>query len=299
MRVAISGASGLVGSALCAFLTTGGHSVLRLVRRTARGPDEVRWDPDAGTIDAAALEGIDALVHLAGENLAAKRWTAAQKRRLRESRVAGTGLVARALAGLRTRPSTLVHASAVGYYGDRGDQRLDESSGPGRGFLAELCRDWEAAADPARAAGIRVVAARFGVVLSPRGGALAKMLTPFKLGVGGKLGSGEQYMAWIALDDVIAALHHALQIPTLSGAVNVVAPRAVTNAELTKTLGRVLHRPTIATLPAFAAKLALGELADEALLASERAVPQALEREGFTWDYPELEPALRHVLGRD
>ena len=297
MQIAISGASGLVGSALAATLTAGGHGVRRLVRGAAAAGD-IAWDPQTGSIDAAKLEGADAVVHLAGEGIASGRWNAERKRRIRESRVAGTGLVARTLASLSRRPSVLVCASAVGFYGPRGDEELDEASPSGTSFLSEVCRAWESAADPARVAGIRVVHARFGVVLSARGGALAKMVTPFQLGAGGRLGSGRQWMSWVSIDDVVLAIGHALVTSSVAGPLNVVAPRPVTNAEFTKTLGRVLGRPTIFPMPAFAARLAFGEMADELLLSGQRVVPRRLLESGYRFRHEDLEPALRHVLAR-
>lgn len=297
MQIAISGASGLVGTALAASLTKDGHAVRRLVRGAARGGD-VAWDPETGAIDAAALEGVDAVVHLAGESIAAGRWSAERKRRIVESRVKGTDLVARTIASLARRPQALVCASAVGYYGSRGDEELDETSPPGTSFLSDVCRAWESSADPARAAGIRVVHTRLGVVLAPKGGALAKMLTPFKLGAGGRLGSGRQWMSWISIDDAIGAIRHALDTASLEGPVNAVAPRPVTNAEFTDTLGRVLGRPTIFPMPAFAARLAFGEMADELLLTGQRVLPKRLLASGYAFRHAELEAALRHVLGR-
>lgn len=298
MIVAVTGATGLVGSTLVPFLTQSGHEVRRLVRRAARAPDEVRWDPAAGTLDAAALEGVDAVVHLAGENIASGRWTAAKMQRIRESRVGGTRLLAEGLAKLERKPRVVVCASAIGFYGDRGAEELTEASAPGTGFLADVCRDWEAAADPLRAAGVRVVHLRIGVVLSARGGALKAMLVPFKLGVAGNMGSGRQYWSWIVPDDIAAGVAHALADAGLEGPVNMVSPNAVTNAEFTKTLGRVLRRPTVLPMPAPAARLVLGKMADDLILASARVVPAKLRESGFEFDYPELEGALRHVLGR-
>jgi uncharacterized protein (TIGR01777 family) len=302
MKIIVTGSSGLIGSALVASLKARGDVVTCLVRRktdTARasGTREVLWSPDRGVLDGAELEGHDALVHLAGDPIAEGRWTDEKKQRIRESRVQGTTLVAETVARLASPPRVLVTASAVGYYGDRGEELLTEASAAGADFLSDVCRVWEASADAAKAAGIRVVRLRFGVVLDGAGGALAKMLTPFKLGVGGKIGSGKQYMSWIALDDAVGAILHALAHEELEGAVNVVAPRAVTNAEFTKTLGGVLGRPTIFAMPAFAARLAFGEMADAALLASQRAEPAQLKATGYTFKYPELEGALRHALG--
>jgi uncharacterized protein len=296
MKILISGATGLVGSALAPFLTTGGHQVVRLGRGPS-GKDDIHWDPSRNVIDAAKLEGFDAVVHLAGENIAARRWNAEQKARIRDSRVQGTRLLAETLGKLQRPPRALIAASAIGFYGDRGDEVLNESSAAGTGFLADVCRDWEAAT--ASAAGIRVVNLRFGVILSPKGGALAQMLTPFRMGVGGRIGSGKQWMSWIALDDVIGAIHHALATESLRGPVNAVAPQAVTNREFTKTLGQVLHRPTFLPMPAFAARLALGEMADELLLASARVEPKTLLESNYRFVYGNLEDALRHLLGKE
>ncbi len=298
MRILVSGSSGLIGSKLVGFLTTGGHEVPRLVRADASQDDAIRWDPAAGTIDREILGGIAAAVHLAGENIAAGRWNDERKNRIRTSRVDGTRLLSTALAELQTPPQVLVCASAVGFYGDRADAELDEASDPGTGFLADVCRDWESAAHPARERGIRVVSLRLGVVLSADGGALEKMLTPFKLGAGGVIGSGRQYWSWIALDDVVSAIDHAITHEALDGPVNCVAPNPVTNREFTKTLGRVLRRPTLVPLPAFAARLALGQMADELLLASARVIPKRLQETGYKFRYPELDNALRHALGK-
>ena len=287
MKVLVTGATGLVGSTLIPFLTTGGHEVSPL-----RRPED--WNPAKGVLDRAALEGYDAVVHLAGENIASGRWSDAQKERIRASRVDGTRLLSEALAGLEKKPQVLVSASAIGYYGDRGDEALRADSEPGSGFLADVCQAWEEATTPARDAGIRVVLLRTGVVLSPKGGALAKMLTPFKLGVGGVVGSGEQYMSWIEIDDLVGMILHALAEESVAGPVNAVAPNPVTNHEFTKTLGRVLGRPTVFPLPAFAAKLAMGEMAEELLLSSARVETAT----SYEFRYPELEPALRHLLGR-
>ena len=294
LRVAVTGASGLIGSALVRRLEGEGHAVLRMVRREPRGPGEIRWDPAAGFVDAAGLEGVDAVVNLAGENVG-ERWTDARKRRIRQSRGDATRLLATTLAGLARKPRVLVNASAVGIYGERGDEVLTEASAPGGGFLAGVVREWEAATQPAADAGIRVVMTRFGVVLSAKGGALAKMLTPFKLGVGGPLGSGRQWMPWISLDDVAAVIDRAIHDERLSGPVNVVAG-TVTNAELAHALGRVLHRPALFPVPAFALKLALGEMAEETALVSQRVEPEVLRRLGHTFLHPELEGALQAAV---
>jgi len=297
MYVAMTGAGGLVGSAVAAMLSDRGHKLTRLVRRQAR-EGEVTWDPAASAWDASALAGVEAVVHLAGENIASGRWTSAVKAKIRDSRVKGTRVLCEGLARMASPPRVLVVASAIGYYGSRGEELLDENSPPGTGFLAEVVRDWEAASQPAEAAGIRVVRLRIGVVLSPKGGALAKMLTPFKLGGGGIVGSGKQYFSWIALDDVAGAILYALE-SDVSGRVNCVAPGAVTNQEFTRVLGRVLNRPTVIPLPAFAVRLVLGEMGQELLLASTRVEPQRLLAAGYKFQYPTLEPALRHLLHKD
>ena len=297
MKVLLSGSSGLVGSALVPALASGGHEVVRLVRSQPRDASEVRWDPEAEEIDAARLRGVDAAVHLAGESIAAGRWSTARKARILVSRDKGTRLLAEALAGLEQRPQVLVSASAVGYYGDRGEETLTEDSGSGSAFfLSNVCRQWEAATEPAADAGIRVVNLRFGIILSSTGGALPRLLTPFRLGVGGTLGSGKQFMSWIAIDDVVEAIVHILTTEALRGPVNAVAPQPVTNREFTKTLGRVLGRPTVFPMPAFAARLAFGEMADELLLASQRVEPAKLLASGYRFRFPDLESALRHLL---
>jgi len=296
MKILVTGASGLVGSALVPLLAGGGHEVARLGRSTP-GPGDIRWDPDAGVLDAAALEGFDGVIHLAGENIAAGRWNAARKRRIKDSRVRGTRLLAETLAGLERPPRVLVSASAIGFYGDRGDKELSEESPAGTGFLTEVCREWEAATEAAAGKGIRVVHARLGVVLSRDGGALAKMLTPFKLGAGGIVGSGRQYMSWITLEDTVAALAHLLVTETAAGPVNVVAPAPVTNREFTKALGRALRRPTLFPLPAFVARVVFGEMADALLLGSTRVKPASLLDSGYVFRHGSLEEGLRAVLG--
>jgi len=297
MKVLVSGSSGLVGSALVALLTKGGHGVVRLIRSRSSRPDEIEWDPISGRVDLALLEGLDAVVHLAGENIASGRWTAERKRKLRESRVRGTKALSEALSKLARPPRVLASASAIGYYGDRGDEVLHEESEPGSSFLAALCRDWEEATKSARGRGLRVACLRFGVILSPRGGALQKMLLPFRMGVGGKVGSGKQYMSWISIDDAVGAAHHVLSRDSLDGPVNVVAPSPVTNLELTKTLGKVLSRPAVFPMPALVARLVFGEMADELLLASARVEPRKLLAAGYAFQHPQLEGALRHLLG--
>lgn len=284
-----------MGSRLVPFLEKAGHEVTRLVR-SGNPARSVLWNPEAGTIDGAGLEGIDAAVHLAGESIAAGRWTAARKARIRDSRVKGTRLLSEALATMHRRPQVLISASAIGYYGDRGSELLGEETASGTGFLPEVCRQWESATDRAEGNGIRVVRVRIGVVLSSEGGALGKMLLPFKLGVGGKIGSGKQYMSWITLSDLCAAVAHCINAGTLHGAVNAVSPAPVTNLEFTKTLGRVLSRPTIFPLPAFVARLALGQMAEELLLASTRVDPARLRDTGFVFQHTDLYSALRSVL---
>lgn len=296
MKVLVAGSSGLIGTALCNKLAQEGHGVVRLVRRASETDGELLWDPEAGVLDGVALEGVEAVVHLGGRNIAGGRWTKKIKAELRRSRVQTTELLAATLAGLAAPPRVFICASAIGIYGDRGDEKLHEESGPGTGFLAELGQAWEGASVVAADAGIRVVHARFGIVLSREGGALAKMLTPFRLGVGGKIGNGRQYFSWIGLEDAVAALVFALGNEALRGPVNLTAPEPVTNAELTRALGRVLRRPTLLPLPALAAKLILGELAKEGLLASQRVLPRRLLDVGFEFAYPELERALRRAL---
>ena len=296
-KIAVTGASGLVGSELVPTLRRNGFDVVRLVRRAASADDEVQWDPDGGTIDAEGLRGVTGVIHLAGDNVASGRWTEAKKARIRDSRVASTALLAGALAELSPKPRVFVSASAVGYYGARGDEALDESAEQGSGFLASVCGEWEAAASAARDAGIRVVHPRIGVVLAPHGGALAKMKTPFMLGLGGRIGGGGQYMSWITLEDLVSALVFALERDDLEGPVNFVSPTPVTNADFTATLGRVLKRPTVLPVPKFALRLGVGsDMANEMLLAGTRAVPSALHAHGFRWEHTTLEPALRSLL---
>ena len=296
MKILVTGASGLIGSALVPSLTGAGHSVTRLVRSKPR-PGEIRWDPLGGDIDKPGLEGQEAVIHLAGENIAG-RWTAEKKEAIRESRVKGTKLLAESLSQLANPPKVLLCASAIGYYGDRGEELLKEESPAGSGFLAKVCREWEAAADRAVRESIRVVRLRNGIVLSAAGGALKTMLLPFKLGVGGKIGSGMQYMSWIAIDDVLGIIHLAITNDTLRGPINVVAPNPVTNLVFTKTLGRVIGRPTVLPMPAFAARLVLGEMAQELLLASTRVTPKRLLAADYHFKFPQLEPALRSILGK-
>jgi uncharacterized protein (TIGR01777 family) len=297
MKILVTGSTGLVGSALVPLLKTKGHQVLRLVRSTpTEGAGEVYWNPEKGTLSAEELEGVQGVVHLAGESIAEGRWSEEKKKRIRESRVKGTTLLSETLARLKDKPEVLVSASAIGFYGSRGDENLTEQSASGSDFLAEVCREWELSTQAAAQSGVRVVNLRFGVILSREGGALKKMLFPYQMGVGGKLGDGQQYMSWIAIDDAVGAIVHALENDKLRGPVNVVAPRAATNYEFTKTLGHVLSRPTIFPMPAFAARLMFGEMADATLLASQRVEPARLKESGFVFKYPELEGALRHVI---
>ncbi len=299
LRIAVTGATGLVGSHLVPYLQGGGHTVHRLVRRKpASGSTDLPWDPAAGTIDAASLEGVDAVIHLAGENVGA-RWTAARRAAILESRVAGTALLARTLAGLARKPRVFVSASAVGFYGyDRGDAACDDSSAQGRGYLADVCRAWEAAAEPARTAGIRVVHPRIGVVLSAEGGALAKQLLPARMGAGGPIGTGRQWLSWIAMDDVLAGLVHLVKHDELKGPVNLVSPHPVPQRTFARTLGHVLGRPAVIPLPAFAVRAAFGEMGEEVLLGGQRALPTTLLGSGYPFLRPDLEGALRSELGR-
>ena len=296
MKVLISGSHGLVGSVLTRSLETQGHEVFRLVRYLPGSESEVEWNPDRYSIAIARLEGFDAVVHLAGEGIAEGRWTEEKKQRIRDSRVKGTKLLSDALANLERPPKSLICASAIGYYGNRGDEQLTEESPPGDDFLANVCVEWEQTTQEAADKGIRVVNARFGIILSKDGGALAKMLTPFRLGIGGRVGSGKQWMSWIALDDVIGAIEYALANESLRGPVNYVAPNPVRNSEFTKTLGKVLSRPTLFPIPEFGVRLAFGEMADALLLSSQRVDPQRLIKAGFQFQYTQLESALNHVL---
>jgi uncharacterized protein (TIGR01777 family) len=297
--VAITGATGLVGARLVPFLRTGGHRAIEIGRSLQDPtPDRLRWDPDRKELDVAALEGIDAVVHLAGENIAAGRWTSAQKRAILFSRIGPTRFLAERLAAMRRPPRALISASAIGYYGDAGNRIVTEHDSTGAGFLADVCAQWEAATEPARRAGIRVVNLRIGVVLSPKGGALARMLPPFRLGAGGALGSGAQFMSWISLDDLIRAIHHVICDETLIGAVNAVAPDAVTNRVFARVLGKVLRRPTLVPTPAVAIRAVFGEMAEELLLASIRVTPAKLIETQFEFGDSDLETALRWCTGR-
>ena len=298
MTILVSGASGLVGQCVVAHATRAGHDVIKLVRsREKASANGIYWDPAKGEIDRDQLEGIDCVVHLAGENIAANRWTSAVKKRIRDSRVNGTALLAEALSAMKTPPRTFIMASAVGYYGDRGDEVLHDNATAGDGYLADVCRDWEAAAKPLEDRKVRVVKLRIGVALTLKGGALPKMLSAFKTGMGGKIGSGKQYMAWITLEDLIGIVLFAIDNESVRGALNAVAPYPVTNADFTRALGKAIGRPTIMTVPAFALKMAVGEIAME-LLKSTRAVPTALEKYGYQFSHPDLETALSSVLDK-
>lgn len=298
MKVAVTGSSGLIGSSLVSFLSKKDVTVSRILRENPED-NEISWKPEGGDWDSAFAGGIDGIVHLAGENIASGRWTNAKKDEIRNSRIEGTKKLCEHILKLPTPPSVFVCASAIGYYGDRGMEFLNEGSPRGSGFLPDVCLGWEEAAETISKAGIRVVNVRFGIVLSKDGGALAKMLTPFKMGMGGKIGSGTQYMSWVAIDDVTGAIYHTLVTDSLKGAVNVTAPNPVTNKEFTNTLGKVLNRPTVMPMPAFAARLAFGEMANDLLLASTKVAPKRLSDSGYEFQYPELKNALKHVLGTD
>jgi uncharacterized protein (TIGR01777 family) len=295
MRVAVTGASGLIGSALVPALRERGHDVLRLVRRATSAPDEVRWDPESGEVDLPALNGVDGVVHLAGAGVGDKRWTAAYKRMILLSRVNGTDTIARAMAHLEPKPRVLVSGSAIGYYGDTGDHVVTEASPQGGGFLADVVAQWEAAAQPAQDAGIRVAFARTGLVVSNEGGAWKRLLPIFRLGLGGKIGAGSQYWSFISLRDEVTALITLLEDESYSGPVNLTAPTPVTNADVTAAMGRVLGRPTILPVPAFALKIALGEFSSD-VLGSQRVLPEVLEGHGFAWADPSIDDAIRATL---
>src|ERR1700752_2623360 len=297
MKVLISGATGLVGRALISSLVEDGHEVVRLVRRGHKlGALEIEWHPNQGRIEAQRLEGFDAVFHLAGESIASGRWTDEKKRVIRDSRTKGTSLLSETIAQLSRPPSVFISASAIGYYGNRGDEQLTEQSRPGDDFLASVCVEGEEATRAAAEKGTRTVLGRFGIILDREGGALAKMLTPFRMGIGGRVGDGRQWMSWITLDDVVNALKFLLLDSAVHGPVSIVAPNPVTNAEFTRTLGRVLSRPTFFPVPAFGARLAFGEVADALLLSSQRVDPTVLQERGFAPYWPRLEPALQHLL---
>ncbi len=296
MKIVVSGSSGLIGSKLLSFLSENNHQALRLVRKPQAGAGEIQWNPLTGELDKKALEGVDAVVHLAGENIAGGRWTAAKKLKIRESRILGTRFIAQSLAGLFEPPKVLISVSAAGYYGNRGEEELDENSSPGTGFLPDLCREWEEATTPAIMRGIRVVIPRLGMVLSSSGGALPLMLSLYQRGLGGTIGSGDQYMSWIAINDLVGIIHHAIRNESLQGPVNAVSPHPVANRTFNRTMARVLARPAFLKLPGFVARLVLGEMAKEVLLASARIAPAKLLKSQYKFLFPELENALRHIL---
>jgi hypothetical protein len=296
MKIAIAGSSGLVGSALIPILQSDGNQITRLVRSSPK-PGEIEWHPNQDKVSALGLEGFEAIINLAGENIAGGRWTDDQKRKIRDSRMNGTHLLSEAIAQMKSKPRVFICASATGIYGDRDDEILDEQSESGGGFLAGVCREWEQATAPASKAGTRVVNLRMGPILARDGGMLSKLLTPFKMGMGGKVGSGKQYISWVALDDAVNAIKLAIDDKSIHGPINIVSPNPVTNEEFTKTLGHVLNRPTALAMPAFAARLAFGEMADEMLLASQRVLPKRLNQAGFQFQYPTLESAMRKYVG--
>ena len=296
MKILVSGASGLVGTHLIPTLLAKGRQVYKLVRREPRGMDEIRWDAEKGFTDEEQLENFDAVVHLAGDNVASENWSDEKKRSIRESRTVGTRILVDALKRRINPPKHFISASAIGFYGNHGDEILNEESGAGNGFLPEVCQEWEAESSKAANFGARVVLLRIGVVLAKDGGALAKMLTPFKFGVGGATGSGKQWMSWIAVDDLVKIINFALDNTDVQGAINSVTPNAVTNAEFTATLGKVISRPTFLSTPEFAIKLLFGEMGETLLLEGARVYPQRLVDAKFTFDHPNLEAAMRHVL---
>lgn len=297
LNVLVSGASGVVGSVLTPFLTTGGHNVIRLVRRSPK-QGEIFWNPASGQLDTSAMNGIDAIVHLAGEHIGQGRWTPEKKKIIIESRTKSTELIAKAAAQMNPLPKVLICASAIGYYGNRDECLMTEDACCGSDFISEVCDLWEKAAAPAIDKGIRIVFARIGIALTPMGGALERMLLPFMLGLGGKFGSGEQYMSWIGIDDLIASIYHLINHETISGPVNLVSPNPVSNAEFTQILGKVLNRPTRMNVPEFAIKLAFGQMGKEVVLSGARVEPRKLVESGYAFRYPELESALSHVLGK-
>lgn len=298
LTVVLTGASGLIGTALTQFLTSGGHTVKSLRRSRRQQDDDLTWDPEEGRLEPGVFEGADAVVHLAGESLAAFRWTEEKKERILRSRREGTSLVAKVLAELKSPPPVFISASAVGFYGNRGNDLITEEAKPGKGFLAMVCREWEGATGKARKAGIRVVNLRTGFVVSPLGPGLGKMLPPFRAGLGGRIGTGRQYMSWIDLDDVVGLIHHALTRPGVSGPLNATAPNPVPNSAFTDALGRVLGRPTVVPLPTFAVRGMLGEMGAELLLKGARAIPQKAEETGYEFRFSNLEDSLRFQLGK-
>lgn len=297
MHIFVTGASGLIGQQLVASLEQENHQVTRLTRRQATEPNERQYDPHAEALDPSILNGCDVLVHLAGENIGEGRWTASKKVRIRDSRVKSTSLLANTLANMDKKPQAFVVASAIGYYGDRGSEILTEASSAGEGFLPEVCVEWESAADPARNAGIRTAHVRTGMVLAKDGGALKAMLLPFQLGVGGVMGSGQQYWSWVCLEDIVRLFQHVVLNDSIHGPINGTSPNPVTNREFTKVLGKVLSRPTVLPMPRIGAKLMLGEMAEALILSSARVVPEVVTQSGFEFTYPDLEPSLQHLLG--
>ena len=296
MRILISGSHGLVGKALISELSKDAHDIVSLVRHKSEGASEIEWHPNQGSVDSERLTGFDLVVHLAGESIASGRWTDEKKRKIRDSRVKGTTLLSEALARSLKPPALFISASAIGYYGNRGDELLNEKSAPGNDFLSEVCVAWEKATAEAEAKGIRTVHTRFGIILDQEGGALAKMLTPFRMGVGGRIGDGKQWMSWIALADVIKGLKFVIQNKSITGPVNFVAPNPVTNGDFTKTLGDALSRPTLFPMPSFVARLAFGEMADALLLSSASVEPKRLRDSGFRFEFEKLQPALEAIL---
>jgi len=296
MRILITGANGLIGTALQRSFDEIGHELLLASRKEAKDSQHIQWDVEKGFSELERLEGIDAVVHLAGESVFGLSWSDAKKKAIRDSRVDGTRSVVEAISKLKARPNVLVAASAIGFYGDRGDEEMTESSAAGDTFLAEVSKEWESEARRAEDAGIRTVLLRTGIILSKDGGALGTMLLPFKLGIGGVVGSGKQWMSWISIDDHIRVINYAIEYENVRGAVNSVSPNPVTNGEFTKTLGEVLYRPTILPLPSFAVNMVFGEMGDALLLASTRVVPKRLEDAGFEFKYPELKTAIEHAV---
>lgn len=297
MKILISGSSGLVGSKLLPYLLQHGNKVVRLVHgKSAQSPDTIFWDIDKGILDVNALEGFDAIIHLAGENIAVGRWTEAKKKRINDSRVNGTKLLSEAISQLKIPPKIMLSASATGYYGNREDTILTETSAKGSGFLSDVCAEWEKATIKAKDKGVRVVNLRFGVIFGPNGGALAKMILPFKMCLGGAIGSGQQYMSWISIDDVLKSINFLLTHSEVQGPINIVSPHPVSNENFTKSLGKVLNRPTFLRMPTFVVRLVFGEMADEMLLSSTRVHPKALLDAGYIFTDPDLEPALAKLL---
>ena len=296
MKILITGSHGLVGKALISELVKDGHEIVSLVRHKSEGASEIEWHPNQGSIDSERVSGFDVVVHLAGESIASGRWTDEKKRKIRESRVDGTTLLSRALAQSSKAPATFISASAIGYYGNRADELLNEKSAPGNDFLAEVCVAWERATGEAEARGVRTVHTRFGIILDQEGGALAKMLTPFRMGVGGRIGDGKQWMSWIALVDIIKGLKFVIENESIAGPVNFVAPNPVTNGEFTKSLGDAISRPTLFPMPSFAVRLAFGEMADALLLSSAKVEPKRLQESGYRFEFEDLQPALAAIL---